>query len=194
MNKYEPEKLEPDISSAALYCALGVISAFLILGGLLFFSAEIFRFIAFAIGGIFWLIGSIFFGVGSIISFVYQVTKPLNEAIGIYVCYLLLAISMWAYCLHHKIEDWFEDARKKWIFIHRLFYILFIISMIFVVCQYLSKETTRESQIPPSCLLLFFGASIIFKIWVSASMSDYRPSSFVIEHTEYMKKRVRGEQ
>ena len=75
----------------------------------------------------FGLLAVFFFGVGSIISFVYQVTKPLNEAIGIYVCYLLLAISMWAYCLHHKIEDWFEDARKNGF----LFIVYFISYLLF---------------------------------------------------------------
>lgn len=182
MNKYEPEKTELDISSTALYCGLAVVLVFAVLGGLMFFHLEVFNFIGIVIVGF-------CSGIASFVGFVFQVTKPLNESVGAYLCYLLLAISMWAYCVHHKIYDWFEASKKRWLLTHRLFYVLFFISMIFVISFHLSTK----SFYTPTYLVLFFFASICFKIYFVCQQSDYRPSSFEIEHIEYMKKRVRGE-
>ena len=184
MNRYEPEKTELDISSTALYCGLAVISVFSVLGGLMFFHAEIFNLIGIIIVGI-------YSGITSFIGFVFQVTKPLNESVGAYFCYLLLAISMWAYCVHHKIYDWFEVSKKRWLLTHRIFYILSIIAIIFVISFHVSINS-KSSE--PFYLILFFFASFCFKIYIACQVSDHRPSSFEIEHTEYMKKRVRGEQ
>lgn len=175
MNKYEPEKTELD---------LAVILVFAVLGGLMFFHLEVFNFIGMVIVGF-------CSGIAAFIGFVFQVTKPLNESVGAYLCYLLLAISMWAYCVHHKIYDWFEASKKRWLLTHRLFYVLFLISTIFVIYFHFS---IRSDSYTPTYLMLFFFASICFKIYVVCQQSDHRPSSFEIEHTEYMKKRVRGEQ
>lgn len=184
MNRYEPEKTELDISSTALYCGLAVILVFAVLGGLMFFHVEVFNFIGIVIVGF-------CSGIASFVGFVFQVTKPINESVGAYLCYLLLAISMWAYCVHHKIYDWFEASKKRWLLTHRLFYVLFLISMIFVISFHFS---IRSDSYTPTYLLLFFFASICFKIYVACKQSDHRPSSFEIEHIEYMKKIVRGEQ
>ena len=184
MNKYEPEKTELDISSTALYCGLAVVLVFAVLGGLMFFHMEVFNFIGIVIVGF-------CSGIASFVGFVFQVTKPLNESVGSYFCYLLLAISMWAYCVHHKIYDWFEVSKKRWLLTHQIFYILSIVAIIFVVSFHVS---INSKSYDPFCLILFFFASTCFKIYVACQQSDHRPSSFEIEHIEYMKKRVRGEQ
>lgn len=133
------------------------------------------------------MIYGLFSGLGYVISTVFQVTKPLNEAVGFYFSFVLLAISMWAFCVFHKIYDWFEDAKKKWLFTHRLFYVAFIISMIFVTALNVLAETKNYSHF---YLITFFFITWLFKLYVA--LSEERDSSWTKEYIEDMKVRVRN--
>jgi hypothetical protein len=180
MNKYEPEKTDLDISEDAVYCALAVVAAFLALGGLLFFHKEILSFIGF-------IIFALFSGVVYVVSTVFQVTKPINESFGVYISLGLLAISMWAFCVFHKIYDWFEDAKKKWLFVHRFFYYSFIVSMMFVAYLNFLIKNPSHSEI---YLIFFFFCTLVFKIHVA--MDNQPQSSWTKEYVEDMKNRVRN--
>lgn len=125
MSNQSSEK-DSNIPQYIIECAIVLLVVGVLLSLSIVFYKEIFSFLGFIISGTFNII------IDSLV-YIYQITKPINKAVGLYFTILMAIASVWSLCVMAKIEQKFKESKKQWRFINKISSVIFILSSAFMI-------------------------------------------------------------
>lgn len=146
MHNYDNNQPDPKTSSYAFNCAMILILATVVSFGFIFYIKEIVTFILI-----------ILVGIGSALKFIFVTTKPFYEHAALYVTLFFLIVSMWTLCVFGKIEQKYENSKRKWKTVSNYFFGFFTILVVYILgadCLYLNVSHFYFTLLYPVILVV----------------------------------------